>query len=239
MNEYDFIDKEFCNPQIGVFDNIEKLFPIIGRTHESYDDFSLGTGFLINEDGYFFTAGHVIYDTSRSYFIIVKDHHYKFEVVFLEHEEHSNLGNTICRDLAICKIIGLDFKIPVDYSFSLDCDDKKVYYSGFQLKSSPTKIATIEITSSVYAYLYKLMDEDIKTCKPKKYVKTYNVDYTDYRPMCQNVKSFKTEKVVKGMSGGPVYSNTRVFGMLISNCYILSEYLVGKLYEYKIQYTLT
>jgi hypothetical protein len=41
---------------------------------------------------------------------------------------------------------------------------------------------------------------------------------------------------LKGIDGGPVYYENEVYGMLIGDCYILSEYIVKKLKELNINY---
>lgn len=237
MDDYDFIDEKFNEPPKGVFDNTENVFPIIGFGNDEPNDFSLGTGFFINENGYFLTAGHVVIDKTKSYFAIINKERYKFEIVFIEYVDKEKQDVPICRDLAICRLIDLNSTIPEDYSFIFNSDeDKIVFYSGYQMKSLPSRITYVEIDDEKKVSLYKLKDKDIKLKEQQRKILVCNGEFSDKRPICDNVKSLKEERIVKGMSGAPIYFEKSVFGMLIGDCYILSEYIVEKLNKYKIQY---
>jgi len=139
--------------------------------------------------------------------------------------------------LAICQIIDLKKIIPVVYSFSCNSlKNKKVFHSGYQGKNSQNIIASVEVFDKSYVYLYKFSDNDIKLNTAESKAIVNGIEISDKRSICENVKSLINKRKVNGMSGGPVYSEKSVFGMLISDSYILSEYIIEKLNELKIDY---
>lgn len=235
MDFDEMLDIEFQEQPTGVFDNVENVFPIIGCECNKIKEDSLGTGFFIKDDGVFLTAGHVLKDKSKSYFAIIKNEKYEFKVLFFEYPDSDNQETPICLDLAICQIIGLKINIPIVYSFFCNSlEDKKVFYSGYQGKNSQNIISSVETFNKYHAYLYKFSDNDKKLNSTDSKIIVNGI--SDKRPICDNVKSLTNKREVKGMSGGPVYSEKNVFGMLIGDSYILSEYIVGKLNELKIDY---
>lgn len=237
MNFEEMLDDEFKEAPIGVFDNIENIFPIIGCECNNIKEDSLGTGFFINDVGVFLTAGHVLKDKSKSYYAIIKNEKYKFKVLFSEYPDNGNQEPPNCCDLAICQIIGLKLNIPIVYSFVCNSlEDKKIFYSGYQGKNSQNIISSVETFNKYHAYLYKFSDNDEKLNDAERKLIVNGIEFFDKRAICDNVKSFKCKRKVNGMSGGPVYYDKNVFGMLIGDSYILSEYIVEKLNELKIDY---
>lgn len=236
LDKYDFIDDHFAEPPKGVFDNIKNIFPIIGCIFNDNDDFSLGTGFFINENGYFITAAHVLKNKELFYKALISDVKYDFEVIYFEYTETSNQSPLICLDFAICKII--DFQLNIAINFYLNSEplvNQVVKFSGYMRINQPHKVAEIEVFSEKSVYLYKLTSNDMKYDKPYREKTTNGEQLIDNRLICKNTRSFKI-KEYHGMSGGPVYTDNCVLGMLISDSYILSEYIVEKLSELKIYF---
>jgi hypothetical protein len=236
MNFDELLDDEFCEPPKGVFDNVENIFPIIGCECNIVDDFSLGTGFFINETGYFLTAAHVLKNKKRSYKALINDEKYDFEVVYIEYIVSSKQVPPICRDLAICKISNFKKDISISYLFNSDfLVNQTVFFSGYRLINTPCKIDELEVLGKKFVYLYKLKSKDLKHESAIRITSISGNDILDNRLICSNTRSLNIEEL-HGMSGGPVYYEKSVFGMLIGDCYILSEYIVEKLNELKIDY---
>ncbi len=236
MNFDEILDNKYQEPPTGVFDNIENIFPIIGFECNREDDFSSGTGFFINEKGYFITAAHVLKNKKQIYKVLIEDVKYDFEVIFIEYIDSNKQTPPICRDLAICKILNYHFNITLNYSFNSNfLVDKSVFFSGYRRINQPCKVDEIEVFHKKFVYLYKLTSNDLKSDSPIRAKTNNGEEFLDNRLICKNTRSLNI-KEYHGMSGGPVYSEKSVFGMLISDSYILSDYIVEKLNELEIDY---
>ena len=109
-----------------------------------------------------------------------------------------------------------------------------MFYSGFMRRNSPNIIDAVRVFDNRYAYLYKFIDKDVKLNSVERMVFVNGEGISDKRPICDNVKSLTSAREVKGISGGPVYYGKSVYGMLIGDSYILSEYIIEKLNKLNI-----
>ena len=84
MNFDELLDDEFREQSIGVFDNIENIFPIIGYEYNKIEEASLGTGFFINGNGIFLTAAHVLKNKEKYSYALINNEKYDIEIIFIE-----------------------------------------------------------------------------------------------------------------------------------------------------------
>jgi len=210
-------------------EDLNWIFPIIGKRTSESNYFANGTGFFVNNDGYFVTAGHVLKESELAYFAIINDQELEFKILFLEYLNVDSQDGIICRDLAVCK---LDFQS--DYHNLLnekDTNNSFLKITGYK-REQQGRLTINPIKQGDY-YLHTYQTKighsgiDIKLRFPK-----------DNRYMCRNTNSLIIEDGLRygGLSGGPVYLGLNICGMLISNEYILSSYILSKLDELGIKY---
>lgn len=198
--------------------NYEWLFPIKGYKSSTRTHFENGTGFFVNNDGFFITAGHVLSNNELDYKAILNDEEFDFEVLFREYVCLERQEQPFCKDLAICRV---DIQKDVAHYFSTKHpNNQTVQFSGF----SRNLIYGGQFDSIKRGDLYlqhgKGIDE--KSVIPR---------FEDVRPICMNTRSLKLTEGIRfnGLSGGPVYDGKSIYGMFIGIEYILSEYIIGKL----------
>ena len=213
----------------------EWVFPIIGRKFGENTIASFGTGFFINNDGYFITAGHVLRDNENSYKVLFKENEYDFRIMPYDNEINESL---ICVDFAIGMITNLWHKVKVECCFteSYNCGEI-LSFAGYSLnKIWGCLIQTISIEAHEL-HLLSPQAKNEKVLEPTRKVKIVGGDeIVDKRPMCKNVFSLVFNKDFPGLSGGPVFKGKNIYGMLIGREYILSDYIVEKLEQLKIPY---
>lgn len=210
----------------------EWIFPIIGRSCGETNTVSLGTGFFINNEGYFVTAGHVLKKIEQIYKAVIDDNEYDFELIFIEYMIKESQNPPICKDLAICK---LKNKIKKEISYVLDSNfssGKILTLDGFSKQNYPGRATIGAQRTNQHFYRWVATAQDIKKQDPGE-IKNTDIDK---RPYCKNTRSLVVKRELNGLSGGPVYDNTSIYGMLISNEYILSEYIIEKLDQLKIPF---
>lgn len=212
------------------------IFPIIGRSHEKSEGFSNGTGYFINCDGYFVTAGHVMEDNEKTYKAIIRDKEYDVELLFIEYVDLEDQKPPFCKDLAIGKI---DFRIEreLTYFFGNDSlDGNELNFSGY--KQEPPRV--ILDRKPVYFFSFKANDEKLEEVKRKENENGTDI-ISDKRPVCKNTRSLKLKEgtLYRGMSGGPVYKDNCIYGLFIGNEYILAKYITEKLNQLGISFKST
>ena len=219
----DNIDDELNEPDLNtnlqVFD---WLFPIKG--YDCNDNFKDGgTGFLINNDGVFVTAAHNLLNRNLKYVAIKNDEDLEFSICFIEYVDRKYRDNICCKDLAICKIKKSIDLIPM-LKFK-EFQHIKVKIRGF--KRDPQQFGLTYITFGklyLHEYCFDSFKETSNTSS--NYDKSKNVASLELNP----------GKEYHGLSGGPVFDENNIYGMLIGKDYILSNYIISKLNELGISY---
>jgi hypothetical protein len=204
------------------------IFPIIGNEYIGSDNCNNGTGFFVNNDGYFITAGHVLKSDELTYKAIIDNKEFGFIILFKEYLGVCDQKLPICKDIAICKI---EIKLNIEYFLSTSYPkNKTLHFSGY----SKNPIGTaINPTTQSDLYLNHCQSMDAKATKSR-----IIAGDEDCRPICDNTRSLNLENEIRynGISGGPVYLGKSIYGMMIGKEYILSEYITQKLIELKITY---
>lgn len=200
-----------------------RVFPIISfkDKEKKFDDYWIsGTAFLINEDGGFFTAGHNFFmkergkDQQKLYvFALISNELIPVEEIRLEYDRNSDL---ILKDFAFGKIT--DNKLLPEL---LHFEDKDPFALGYKKEVLDCEILHVKETNGIKFYLYKLpIIVGTNTLQIGKSL--VSIKY-------ENVLYYKTNIPgdISGFSGGPVVHKNEILGVLVSHCFITSQYIEG------------
>ncbi len=211
----------------------EWIFPIIGKNCPDTGNPSSGTGFFVNNHGYFVTAGHVLKNKKQTYKAVIKGIEFDFKLVFIEYIDKDKQEPPLCKDLAIGKIDIENEKIISCFFDTNNADGKTLNYSGY--KQEPPRI--ILKRELVYFYNYQATDEKLEEGRRLNNFNGADI-IVDKRPICENTRSLKLIEGIhyNGLSGGPVYFEKSIFGMFIGNEYIKSTYIIEKLKQLNISF---
>lgn len=234
-DELDFFGEDSTNkmtePEIG-----DWVFPVFSREFGECNLASFGTGFFINNEGHFITAGHVLSENNKAYNAFINGKEYDFEILHIENEKKEP---PICEDLAICIIRNMESIAKYDYAFVENrINGENLSFSGYSLrKYIGCSKRTICINENEPLHLLTPNANDAKIEVPTRNVQIVGGQIiVDLRPICENVRSLVFNRDFKGLSGGPVYKGKSIYGMLIGKEYILSDYIVKKLKQLNIQF---
>lgn len=193
-----------------------------------------GTGFLIDDDGTFISAGHIFKNADLEYYVYYRDSKYDYKTICFEYREYNKYTSEsqICEDLFIGKL--LDFHEEIVSSFhlsktsSLNINDT-VFVIGYQ--TCPQNIVTDMTINDISLYLNKICPT---LCCANGIITNKNNLNLDSRLKMKNILTLKIENIEKchGLSGGPVFREKEIFGVLIADMFISSEYILQKLGEY-------
>ena len=214
------IDDEYINVSSEMEDNCLAIY--------SHENDSLGTGFIIDSDGTFLSAGHVFKDTSVENYAYYKNTKYKYDTIFLEYmpiDEYSK-ENEYCRDLFIGRL--LDFHEKVDNSFHLaDSSSLKIKDSLFVIGYSKHSnvIGTSQTIDNTTLYLNKI---HTALCSPSDIIQENKYRNMDLRLSMKNIRTIELNNIERfhGLSGGPVFRNKEIFGVFLADLFITSEYIM-------------
>lgn len=218
------------------------VFPILAFEDSIKDYVDNATGFFINKDGVFISAGHIFKDKSRKYFARIDNKLYPIEFVYEEYIKPELQKPPSYKDLFIGKI-NFDSKQIKPLSFSLSKEKKSKYFAcGY---SSRIPISNQKIKKQ----------EDL--CFDDCEIEIKQLNYHKLQFKYYGEKMFRTlgveihwfdngfviemnNKPASGLSGGPVIHDLFVKGVLIAmnNC-ISSDYITSVLRGYGIDYKIS
>lgn len=222
MDDLDYINNEII--QKGEEDLFSFLtFPIFNATENK----PIGTGFFISQDGIFVTAAHNFKSPSSDHRVYLHSSFYSIELLYMEYDPSQN------KDLVFGKLIGylslhnipiykIDFENEFNFkdgdSFSITGFKSKVLNDSEYVKEiSINKDLTeyqMRIKSTLFDYSYNsLIKEEIEISGNSIYPFTQQL-HTDF---------------LKGFSGGPVYKDHKIYGMVISKFFVRMDYILKKL----------
>jgi hypothetical protein len=208
----------------------EWVFPIIGYKFGNNILSEYGTGFFVNNEGYFITAGHVLQNNDLYFKAQIDGQLIDFEIVHIEYISKNEQRPPICKDFAICKM---------NFNSKFNCkliqtylEDGKISISGCTVK--PVSKLTISPIKNGDFYISMVKIKNEKLNSPRKLPEKE----LDYRPICKNTMSLILPEEIHydGMSGGPVYRANNIYGMFIGIEYIQTEYIIEKLNQFKIPF---
>lgn len=197
----------------------------------SPENTSFGTGFIIDDNGTFLSAGHVFKDASVEHCAYYKNTKYNYETIFLEYisAEVYSKESQYCRDLFIGKL--LDFRQKIDSSFLLtDSSPLKIedplFVRGYSKSNSC--LETSQTIDNTTLYLNKI---HTVLCLQNDIIQKDRHRNMDLRLSMKNIKTIKLNNIERfhGLSGGPVFREKEIFGVFIADLFITSEYIMDVL----------
>lgn len=214
----------------------QSCFSILVRNpnHEIIDR---GTGFFINKDGFFITAGHVVKDPTCKYFALINDKEALIEVKFKEYVLQDAYRSELYMDLAFGKISYHPKSVIKLSSNQLQPGDT-VELNGFS-KDSPKDWA--------------IDTDDLN--EPDKNIRFYN----SYSTQINSDPTIKVNKIankhfimtnvyalekvmanMKGLSGGPIMYKDGCIGIVNNTQECLrSTYIMEQLTSAGVEFTTT
>lgn len=190
----------------------QSCFTIIVR-NQNKEIIDRGTGFFINSDGYFITAGHVVVDPTCSYYARIGNE-LPMDIKFKEYVDQQAYRSNLYMDLAFGKIDyqPLDFiklsakKLQADQSITLNGFEKTFISYPTQINHIPTE-KTNKITKERFVMANVYTIEEIS-------------------------------QVSKGLSGGPIMHEIACCGIVnnATEC-LTSLYIIEQLDAAGVKFT--
>jgi len=198
------------------------IFPILGfdiLDVSCKNIISSGTGFLINNDGHFFSAGHNFYKSKKrgeveqvelSCFALIKNQLIQIEKLYLEYDNDSTLSK---KDFFVGK-----FKAPFcEQEDNIKMESDEFFMTGYSIRDLPYEtIESIQFNNITFK-LYKV-----------PIISTSNIlNYGGINFSYENVLYYNCEVIVDfyGLSGCPIFKSNKLYGLLISTFFITIDYL--------------
>lgn len=188
-----------------------------------------GTAFLVDDIGHFYTAGHNFFLRKRGEekpeklkcVALINGDFFPIQEIFIEYDFDCE-GTK--KDFAHGKII--NFKnLPDTKTIEFD----KPIALGYSIRKLDFEIIETVKWDEKEFYLYKV---PIAIGKNSKTMGVYvNISF-------DNVLFYTTESGVtlEGFSGGPILFNDKILGVLVSDCFIIREYIDKILFAGKSSY---
>lgn len=210
------------------------IFPILVYDSEGKNQVDTGTGFFINEMGYFVSAGHVFKNSKEKFFAEVGDLKLPIKIVYKEYLERDDQKTGEYRDLMFGKIIHeLAGIAPLSLASNIaSCQSFIAKGYSKQIINEPNTtieelweddVDSFSNELRYYELPFRFMDNHIY----------FNPDQIFMNGFCINMKG----QNMYGMSGGPVICNDLVSGVLVTtdNC-VGSTYIMSKLKDLNIYF---
>lgn len=230
---YDDLDDFDGEPQFANEDIISIVcFPIVNSKEVK----NIGTGFLINKDGYFISVAHNFKDPVENLKVYTNDDWYDIELICKEYDKE------IYSDLVIGRIVNL----PNSYTYELNLPYLYTTQGNIDI-GSEIKLLGFKSTSLIEADKLKEIYFGNGRSSHKLRITRNIIDpkddtvFTNIPSLICNEKILFFEKhsednKLGGFSGGPVYRNEGIFGLIISHYFLKMEYIIPILNNLKIDY---
>lgn len=223
IDDLDFDDEKELNTRI-----LNVCFPICCLS-ESNTIIDSGTGFIINKNGLFLSAGHVFQKNISNYKAYYNNNEYAINIIHCEYNKNKG------EDLFIGELVGfeeeLSFRIELTNP-NLINNNSELYSAGFNsIKSHFAEKGDtgylIECNGTPYyghVLSFKLVE-----LKDKPIAR-----HQDKRLHLSNMRilSIATTPTYRGLSGGPVFLDNKVFGVFLADVFVTSDYIQGILKIY-------
>lgn len=193
-----------------------------------------GSGVLINNNGVFISAAHIFKNENNILRAWFDDQIYEIEIIYKEYEsEKYDFLLGILKDFQPCRFCELPIlKDCVNLSFG-----SSVYVSGFKR----TRVITTDLIKRIH-----IDDHQYELIKQRKESKIVDFHITQknipivLRGDCLSWREFtchaKDDMKFSGFSGGPVYFKDKLYGVVLSNYFLKSDYIMKKLDNLHIDY---
>jgi hypothetical protein len=228
----------------------KSIFSILAYEKDKDDTADNGTGFFINSEGYFITAGHVINNVELKYYANINDELYPIKEIYREYIDQTLQKAPIFKDLFIGKVEYTPSAYNIcEFSDAIEINE---YYlaCGFTSRNLIPQIKK-PITFDELFEDDDLVSEDTSYNVKSKYknLNFYEIEVQYYKSFIyrvfggdiqyfENGLTVDMKKIIiAGMSGGPLMKENKVRGMVFArdNC-ISAAYIMSKLNELSIEY---
>lgn len=196
---------------------------------------SHGTGFLIDADGTFLSAGHVFKNTSVEHCVYYKGNKYDYETILIEYTDNDAYlcDSKLCKDLFVGRL--LDFHDDAfDSSFCLG-DSSALNIGTFLFAAGYKRVRanymeSLQVIDGVLMYCH---EQPFLLCSPENIFARDENRKLDVRLGMKNVKALDIPCVGiwHGLSGGPVFHDKEIYGVLIADMFITAEYIKSNLLD--------
>ena len=185
----------------------------------------IGSGFLVNKDGLFISAGHNFKNKENTFFAVYGTNRYEIIEILNEYKKRDSYTE---KDL-YCK----DLYIGILKNFHPSNDFNPGTLSSENINSSELKVEGYNTLQEApfHKYLYEnteLYHKLLRASKPDA-----NLNATGLRNSRENVLPFylPNPKKYGGVSGGPVFVDKKIYGCFIGDVFIKTSYILSKLQE--------
>ncbi|MBE8712709.1 trypsin-like serine protease [Sphingobacterium hungaricum] len=202
-------------------DNIKNSCFLIKVQDQNEVIIDRGTGFFINENGFFISAGHVFKNPNYSYAAEIEEKSHKITEIYSEYTPEDEYHSNLFTDLFIGKINIIPVA-SVIFSEEKPKIDEIVTISGYN-----------RLLSSVETSTFRQLNTSVE---PGACVKV-NKKTDNFYILINAFRISPIPQASAGLSGGPVTLNETCVGILntTGEC-LLSNYILQKLKELKISF---
>jgi len=198
-----------------------------------------GTGFFINKDGYFITAGHVVEDPTCKYFALIGNAEHALDIKFKEYVKQDAYRSPVYMDLAFGKVAYQPQNFMKLGTKKLQ-PGNTVELNGFN-KHVPASLArTIDELDELdieendrFFNSYATLIDSVPALKTNAVTKEHFI--------MNNVYTIEpVNQVIKGQSGGPITQNDVCYAIVnnAAEC-LTSIYIIDQLTSAGIEFTAT
>lgn len=219
IDDLDFEDEEQLDTTI-----LSICFPIyhLPIPDDENDLFDCGTGFVINSDGTFLSAGHIFKKGVGNYKAYYKESEYKIEVIYHEYDQDNG------KDLFIGKLVGFKEILPFYVELAkpdLIQNENQLNFAGFNTKmviAGEKETSGYLIKHDNYSFYGHVISAKLIETKDIPYYRLL----ADKRLKHNHMKVLSiTSTTYAGLSGGPVFMDNKVFGVFLSDVFVTSDYI--------------
>lgn len=218
LDYFDDIDDCFyieCNAED---DSVSRLCTAI---YDATNNLPIGTGVLISSDGLFISAGHNFKNDDIKVEAYYAGRNYDVDVLYKEYDRTKLLDFAVGKLQAFNSQYCLETTMPILY----DCSDLNV---GSQIKIAGYK-STVVQNSDIIEEINPI--EGVVVLKQRKEFSIISPDCSQrfiseildgrgiFYMKCGDADAYK------GFSGGPVYFDNKIYGIVISHYFLKSDYI--------------
>lgn len=192
-----------------------------------------GSGVVINDNGIFISAGHIFKNEKDKFKAWLNDQIFEIEILYKEYDNEKS-------DFLIGKLKDFQSIRFCELPIIKDCGNlligNTVYVTGYKRK----RIITTDLLRRIN------IEKEFDLLKQRQESEVFGTNQTEkdipiiLQWNCLTWRKFtyhgKEDMKFMGFSGAPVYNKDELYGIVLSNYFLKSDYIMTKLDEFKIDY---